>query len=696
MKKLTEKQLSIAREEFASHILFDKMDFSKAPLKTSLAFYKQKFNSSYEELGCIGYNATFKELTAVVKIKKSSGYLGNMSTEGSYEYVRFYIDYEDGEGWEDVGVVNVNVHDILRAKDCDHKEKKEIHYVVRLPITPKKKKCNIKNTPKVKAVLLWNVVPKENDPNCVSGSYVWGDKKEAYIQIEPYFLPFYEFELPAINAFFESVILNPSIPLNQLIAQDVEKEKTFKKIQAVTAQKNLGFGELVNMYKSEEVASHRFGQNLLQKIKAPTVFGIDEKISKLFKNNNILLEEALEKFDLLACDTSYEELVCVGADYHKEALVATVKIKKQYGFNGDACSNGSKEYVSFWIQNEPDCEWKHAGTASVNVYDVDELPEDGLYHSIVLPYNFEAFKNNNPNTVLKVRAVLSWNTEPSGMDCSKWGNTLESYIQLQTVGDWDGVRPKLFSIGGIPTTKITNSGLTSENVKIGGNNSQVAPEGAAFAGWIIAQGISNTFIGQKYRVKIKNLDQGGHSYYLMNEFNVLTQNGTYESQSPDTEGWYTYLSYQKNATGVLANFRPGTNERLEIIIENSDGTHSDAHIIQMHSTPPEIELNIVNYGNCNHFKKGGELRGDFTVYHKYLRKYALRYGKLGIYKPISGIDPEGDTNGSAEFRIDLSQENCGEITLTASSKVIVNSIRMASARGIEKNICLTDAGESKE
>lgn len=47
------------------------------------------------------------------------------------------MDYQDGDGWEDVGVIVVNVHDIPTKKDCSNKDEKPIAYVARLDIKSK-------------------------------------------------------------------------------------------------------------------------------------------------------------------------------------------------------------------------------------------------------------------------------------------------------------------------------------------------------------------------------------------------------------------------------------------------------------------------------------------------------------------------------------------------------------------------------
>jgi len=60
--------------------------------------------TTYEELMCVGFNPYFERLEAVVHVKKSSGYGGNICSAGTPEYVRFYVDWENTDtgkisGW---------------------------------------------------------------------------------------------------------------------------------------------------------------------------------------------------------------------------------------------------------------------------------------------------------------------------------------------------------------------------------------------------------------------------------------------------------------------------------------------------------------------------------------------------------------------------------------------------------------------
>ena len=74
-------------------------------------------DTSFEELTCVGLNPATDILTGIVRIKQGGGYSGGPCTAGSFEFVRFYLDY--GSGWVDSGVAAFNIHDLgFAAQRC--------------------------------------------------------------------------------------------------------------------------------------------------------------------------------------------------------------------------------------------------------------------------------------------------------------------------------------------------------------------------------------------------------------------------------------------------------------------------------------------------------------------------------------------------------------------------------------------------
>ena len=64
-------------------------------------------STSFEKLTELGYNPHLKQLSATFDLKKTSGYGGDLCTDGTQEFVRFYVDL--GSGWEDAGLVGTDV-----------------------------------------------------------------------------------------------------------------------------------------------------------------------------------------------------------------------------------------------------------------------------------------------------------------------------------------------------------------------------------------------------------------------------------------------------------------------------------------------------------------------------------------------------------------------------------------------------------
>ncbi|PKV50787.1 hypothetical protein ATE84_2854 [Aquimarina sp. MAR_2010_214] len=691
METLNEKQLIIARTEFNKFLAVDGKNLGKLNLKTPPSFFKTKINTNFESLACVGYNPEFKELTATVRIKKSTGYFGNLCTKGSTEYVRFYVDYQDGNGWNDVGYVAVNVHDIPNKKDCDEKNQKPIDYVVRLAINPKIPLCTKPILPKVKAVLSWNSIPAENDPDLTLGTYLWSDVKEENIQIKPIKLQLPE--IPNLVNLLEIAVLNPDVSFNNIAINYPQSTEILKKAKEQLKNSKIDFTELAGAYQHEKVESHRFGYKLLKEAEISNNLSVIKNINSLFELNKIPFADSFSMLQELTCNTDYEELHCVGADYNREALVGTFKIKRPLGYNGDSCTDGSKEYVSFWIQKEESCTWIHAGTTFVNVQDIKEIPDHGLSYSVILPYDFSNLKEpcNDPQ-VLKVRAVLSWNQPPEEMDCSGWGNVVESYIQLKPSIDWDKKNPKLITIGGVATDKINSiTGLTVPGAKIEFNQKSTFDK-SPFGGIIVIQGISAPLEGKKYKVKITN-DTTKESYYLNSELALLgydkdTGKVTHNKEIP-INNEYTYRKLEDNTSNILARFTPGTNDLLTITIEHSDES-KDSHNIQMDNTVPQLMLDIDDNGNCSHYPKGGTVTGKFTINETHLHAYAITTD-LGDYKKTGGdLGQSGTVSGYGEFKISASDDkNCGSITLQATEKTIWNSAWTGKSSKLRKTVCLS-------
>lgn len=699
--KLTLKQLADARLEtplFMANIASK----SKLKLATPLAFFEKNFNTDYEELGCIGYNPNSQELTAIIKIKRSSGYNGSLCTKGSVEYVRFYVNY--GSGYKDEGVVGVNVHDIPDTNDCEQKVEKPLEFAVRLKIDPKNQDCSKPFLPKVKAVLLWQTVPPANDPDLLQPGYVWGNVKEAQIQIKPVKVVSLN---PNLSAVLQNVLLNPNISLSNMMLNNPLLKKNIMATKSAIIGEKIGFSDLVKQYSvsKAQVLPERLGFKFLAEAISTKNVDVIKNSQLVFAENQLDYTKALNALIASKGNVSYEELGCVGLDYHNEALVATFTAKRNYGYGGNLCSAGSKEYVTFWMRDEStNCQWQKLGTQIVELHDIPN--HTGLSYSAILPYDFSKFKMpcGTPRNI-KIRAVLSWNVEPTELDTPYWGNFKEAYIQLAPK-NWIGTNPKMIMVGGVAVDNIhATSGLTLPGAKFEINQNPV-PDGSRFMGKLSIHGISAPYAGMKYRIKVINLENSS-SYYVTDPLFVVgydsANNIVHTVVNPDAAHFYTYQPYNLNILSQLALFSPGTSARIMIVIEHENGT-TDSRIVQMDNTSPAVTLNINDSVDCIMFKKGETIKGTFTAIDNFphvitMGGYNGKYTKIQVNSgmPLSvpaGIDSHVITNtnvtqGDFEFKT-ATDKNCGFIVVSMAHKTVVDSAYLAPPVHVRRDFCLRD------
>jgi len=129
-----------------------------------------------------------------------------------------------------------------------------------------------------------------------------------------------------------------------------------------------------------------------------------------------------------ASDTFYEEATCLGLSPQQDKLETVVQIKQHNGYLTDACGTGSREYVRFFVQHG--AVWVDLGETFFDVFDMaGNLP---LSYCLSIDFN-EARKFCSVENILNVRAILSWNMEPTPGDENfnpVWGNVLNARVQV--------------------------------------------------------------------------------------------------------------------------------------------------------------------------------------------------------------------------------------------------------------------------
>jgi hypothetical protein len=449
-------RVEIERTRFKSYLLQNPNYFGNLEVSDFKPIKVIKGNTTFEQMLCVGLNPPYDRLEAVVQIKRENGYGGDICSLGSFEYVRFYVDLFDNGVWHDVGVSSVRVYDIPGEKP--------ICYAVRRDFNPFRKFCLFENIVKLRAILQWNVPPPANSPNYAP---VWGNVANVQVQIRPLkFFPWGDLlkELEQVPIKFPDPIgpvikgLDPAVKLTAIEAPPL-----------TVAQKK-------ELYKSKGVPVHRFAFQEVQQFltmsnptalaapgKSPLVeLGltpavIDDLIGKLFPTDG---------------DTSFEELRCVGLYPEADLIEAVLTVKKSSGYSGGLCSNGSIEYVAFWIDFNDGSGFQYMGIATVNVFDLQTIPDEDVQYAVFLKTDLSKFRvpcQAGPR-IVRLRGILSWATAPPPGNPNYvpvWGNREECRVQLHP-GKLEGHIPLIETVGDILVPDINPAnGLATGDGQIG-------------------------------------------------------------------------------------------------------------------------------------------------------------------------------------------------------------------------------------
>ena len=401
-------------------------------------------NKTYEEIGCVGFHPQSKRLDAVVYVKEPFGYGGGLCTAGTQEYVRFYISFDNGATWIDQSYASVVVYDVPQGTAGS----KRLEYALGVPCNPKKKLCFLPNTILARAILSWNQIPPANQPNWVP---VWGEVHDTHIQVDP-----------RVIIDWLDVIDDFKLTLPPQFAELIDFSEPLK----IKEAKALSVAELHRAYRGKGVEPRRYALPTVQKLLAQSPAALDLQPSLgagAFTDLDIDFNDLIGALDSPGDgSTVYEEMECVGFNPNTNELVAVLRLKRPNGYSGGPCTAGSLEYVTFWADlNNNGLFETCLGTASVRVYDVENIPSDGLEYSVYLPVNFEQYKKlcTEGPRLIPIRAILSWASPAPCLFPTKapvWGNREDTLILLTpgpaTVpGDF---RPVLFNVSTIAVCDI--------------------------------------------------------------------------------------------------------------------------------------------------------------------------------------------------------------------------------------------------
>jgi hypothetical protein len=699
-KQLVEPAVKIEHERanFKTLLLANPNHFGNMPELgfPSIKVLSQK--TTYEELTCIGLHPEGDRLEAVVNIKRSSGYGGGTCSDGSIEYVRFFV--KRPAGWHDLGVATFTSHDLPAGSPLP------VSYSVEMAMDEARKYCTVENVVEVRGILSWNLEPPAGNPGWTP---TWGNVLDVKVQIAPRSL---------IGLPFATLIEDKLLSIDPSVFKAINLQETIKSAAELPA---LSYAALQEKYRGKDVPSHRFGfthaQKLLDKPLSATLLAQvarpksetkgaakqAQALPLLGKITDFLipdLSEIFGNFFKTKGDTTYEQLDCVGYNPETRMLSGVVTVKKNSGYSGDLCDPGSTEFVGFWLFY--DGSWHSLGTAQVQVHDLAAVSPGN-------PVRYAVFRGVNvPERLcgdikgMPLRAILSWQTPPTGPDFNPvWGNVVDTHIQPiitdVPIGDH---RVRLMRINRVTISKIDGSGFAQSSDIAGdcsnGNNSP-------FGGSLYIEGDltlkSDAFFdpvtgailpGQHppaYQVWVRKLAPLGAPTQLTNSFNIAVfpvnppaGNPAFTvNQTIQTFGGAQYYLYHE---GVIQAVNPrmlavweaaGLEEGpYEIEVKGFEwsggvyvpmGTPSQIKKVYVYNGYPHTELDALGgtftikrpqlelsinppVGDCGDVTVGDSISGKYKVKDNFFGSLGIGVVPItlgGIPQPINPVIPSGPT-----------------------------------------------------
>ena len=489
----------------------------------------------WEQLGCVGYNPQLSLLEATLTIKRANGYTTDLCQGGSFEHVRFFIDWQDGTGWHDVGVSSVRVHNI---SDSPPGDQHPLQFLIQhaLDARTRRRFCRTPVIPKVRAVLSWNAMPPTN-PNALP---LFGNRVDTRIQLAP------KRRLTLIDLQKEKLT-------------DVSLVNLFQKSSAITFNPQpAAIAELEVEYRKAQISPARMVVGAY-----PKNFAKPNSAKVQFAPSPTLPIEQLKDIDIDAiiatlntdkADTSFEQLTCIGFDPPTETLGAVIRIKRPSGYSGSLCNTGSLEHVAFWADWNNDGTYEqYLGTTSVVVHDIPAAASEPIDYALRF-YSPELARHvracSNPN-VIGIRAVLSWSTPPSTTDADDlqtWGNRLDAHVVLRPgeAVKGDEITCELITVGGvIPSLVDDSTWLAYPNDTGIPGASNYCPWGGIYS---VRAMLYNTGPARSTHFKVEYRPEGGGTWLPVTgvqTFGVLDPLDAFEGARPVTEvavnGWLPYL-----------------------------------------------------------------------------------------------------------------------------------------------------------
>lgn len=479
-RRLRAVKIEKERASFKSLILGNPNYFGTWPAIGTKAVKLMSQRTTYEELTCVGLHPQGERLEAVVNIKRAFGYGGGTCTDGSTEFVRFFV--RRATGWHDLGVSTFTAHDLPAGSPFP------VSYSVEIPMDEARHFCTVENIVEVRAILSWNWEPPAGDENWIPP---WGNVLDAKVQVAPWLLG---------KIGIGTLLTDKLITLDPSILASVKLDQPLP----AGEPKAPGFAELKAKYKGKSVPGHRIGFGEIHRLVAKPIAGslfaraaakpakkakAKAALASLFGSSELVFDpdfaDILDDYFKTKGNTTYEQLDCAGYNPETRMLSGVITIKRNSGYSGDLCDPGSLEYVGFW--GFWSGSWHHLGTATVPVHDLAAVTAGTtIQYAVYRPANLPEHLCDDIRGI-PLRAILSWATPPLGPnDDPTWGNVVDTHVQpIITETPIGDQRVRLMRINRVTISGIDAGGLADATGVAGDcNNADNSP----FGGNILIEG----------------------------------------------------------------------------------------------------------------------------------------------------------------------------------------------------------------
>ena len=636
----------------------------------------------FEEATCVAFNPDTDVLEATVEVKRSTGYGGDSCSPGSTEWVRFYVSYDDGATWEDVGLSSFNAHDIPDSTDCAQRPDKPLTYSVAHPLAdPKRRRCTSPVLPVARAILSWQIMPPAGQPDWQP---IWGNALDHHVQLRP---------RPLFVRDFVDIIGVKKLPpeFETLLPMPLPPPPPPVFDLALAAEQGA----------HDDVPPHRFAAPLIAEASSPKALSQSHILGKMtqFEKAKVDWSKAVTAYFDNNGDTTYEGLDCLGLDSNRDLLVATFSVRQPIGFSSFLCGPGSTEYVAFWVDYDNTCQWTYAGTTHVGVYNFNPLPRDGLHYWVAVPARLaEHFHGCQEPKVARVRAVLSWSSPPSTTDpyqMPRWGNAIEAHVEVvarRPVSQG----PEIDIIGGIPIGQIDTaaSGMTWPGAQFAQWGSPADPwlplRQCPFGGNIMVNADvpeSHHLAGRRYRLLWRPAGSALVGNPVTDQF-VTSDGLTVTTRTPDpVTGLVPYLAPSQNVFNVLGSWRTrnvAVDSRYEIRLEMTDagGTPIGStawFTVLVDNTAPHADIALTTGTPCNKATPGDVVTGTFEATDVHFGAFSMNTLPASLSPPAPDTTPSVTTtqvpSGTWELPTDGGWAQCGYVVqLHVWDRTIVDSM----------------------